>query len=238
MQPVHFIRISIYISLTLCIFCLIQSATSPSFTYTNYMEEREWWIQVEIFPKKGDQQELNNEILLILYDDFLSHRRQNISSWHFFREPQLRFRIEVLDRETRDNTANDIDNFLSTVDLVATYYFANHEVKVENLDEGYSGEQETYKRMWTYQKKIWEWGSEMTVEALKEFRETGTNDPTREYQLERVFHLLALQLSPEFEQRRQIEGVVYPLATFIFVPYSIILSAWYTIKIRRDRKEK
>lgn len=157
--------------------------------------QNEWWIQKDIIPQ-GKNWTLNDDILLLLYEKFLSGDRQNIESWHFFREPQLRFRIQLKDIENRNRVASELDSFLDSINLVEKHYFANHERRVENLDEGYNGERETYKRMWPFQKKLWEWGSEMAVEAIKEFKETGTNDPSREFQLERVFHLLCNQLYP------------------------------------------
>jgi hypothetical protein len=155
----------------------------------------EWWIEIEIIPRDRNWKQ-NDEILLALHKEILSSERQNIKSWHFFREPTLRFRIELTDKENRDRVAKKLRNLLDSIELVEQHFFANHGQRVENLDEGYKGERETYKRMWPYQKKLWEWGSEMAVEAIKEHRETGTNDPSREFQLERLFHLLFNQLNP------------------------------------------
>lgn len=132
------------------------------------MTEREWWIEKEIIPKNQNWA-LNDEILLQLYKKLLSDKQQRIVSWHFFREPPLRFRIQLNDKENRDKVAKELNSFLDSTNLVEMHYFANHGKKVENLDEGYNGERETYKRMWSFQKKLWELGSEMAVEVLKEF---------------------------------------------------------------------
>ena len=102
-------------------------------------------------------------------------------------------------------------------------YFANHSQRVTNLEDGYAGEREDYHGMWPYQKKIWEWGAEMTVAAIKEVKEKGENEPTREYQLTRTYHLLANQLSPGFDIRycfrRDNKGgnlvIRYLLASFV-----------------------
>lgn len=71
--------------------------------------------------------------------------------------------------------------------------------RITSLNEGYLGEYDQYKRMWPYQKKIWEWGSEMTVEGNKEFSEMENNDPPKQYQLYRLFHILSLQFLPGYE---------------------------------------
>lgn len=221
------------------IFGLIQNNTSlrrtVAFTDTYPSNKEEWWIEVEITPIDG-KQETNDDVLLLLYDDFLSHKRESIKSWHFFREPTLRFRIELTDRENRDNIAVELKNFLDSIELIADHYFARHGERIENFDEGYAGERDQYKRMWPYQKKLWEWGSEMTVEGIREFRETGANDPSREYQLERVFHLLSNQLSPGYEVKRQREYLFLAVASvFLALVVSIALSVLYSIKLRRIR---
>jgi len=172
-----------------------------SFAELNEMpESTEWWIQMEIFSTNNNQ-EYNDKILVDLYENVIQLERDYILSWHFFREPSLRFRLELINKESRDRIAVDLYNYLSSVSNVDTYFFANHEKRVDNLDEGYQGEYELYQRMWPYQKKIWEWGSEMTVEAIKESQATGENSPSREFQLTRTFHLLCNQLSPGFDTR-------------------------------------
>lgn len=179
---------------------IILSDIGCSYAETPRSEEFEWWIEVEI-SSTSIRQDLNDDILVKLHDEFLITEQNNIESWHFFREPKLRFRIELRDKENRDRIAKNLEDFLDSLEIVEDFYFAKHGKRVENLDEGYSGERDQYKRMWPYQKKLWEWGSEMTVEAIKEFKETQTNDPPREYQLNRFFHLLSLQLSPTYDVR-------------------------------------
>jgi len=152
---------------------------------------------MEITPRDR-KYELNDDIILALHEKFLSAERQNIKSWHFFRETNLRFRMELQSKEIRDGIAERLDDFLDSLKTVQEHYFARHGQRVTNLDKGFSGERETYKRLWPYQKKLWEWGSEMAIEITKEFRETDSNDPPREFQLERVYHLLYNQLNPLF----------------------------------------
>lgn len=224
----------VYISIFLSIFSLIQTNIFPirvvssdaavNSTSTYSLIEEEWWIEVEITPE-GGKQEVNDEIILLLYDQFLSYRRQIIKSWHFFREPTLRFRIELIDQDNRNSVAVELENFLDSSGLVTDYYFAKHGERIENFDDGYSGERDQYKRLWPYQKKLWEWGSEMTVEAIKELKETGANNPSREHQLERIFHLLSNQLSPGYEMER-IEMYLYlaAFAAIVALAVSIICS--------------
>jgi len=40
------------------------------------------WIEVEITPE-GGAKEKNDDILLLLCDDFLLDKRQHVKSWHF-----------------------------------------------------------------------------------------------------------------------------------------------------------
>lgn len=158
----------------------------------------EWWVQVEIHSENLDQN-LNDDILVDLYDNIIQKEREHILTWHFFREPTLRFRLEIKNKDSRDRIAEEILTFLQSIETVEEAYFANHEQRVTNLEEGYAGEREDFQGMWPYQKKIWEWGAEMTVAAIKEVKAIGENEPTREYQLTRAYHLLANQLSPGFD---------------------------------------
>jgi hypothetical protein len=112
----------------------------------------------------------------------------------------LRFRIESIDKENRDRIAQKLTEYLEQLPKVEDYYFADHGKKVESLDEGYKGEKEDYGRLWLYQKKIWESSCEMTVEAIKEKWSDGTNTPSLEYQLTRLYHILSNQLLPRYEQ--------------------------------------
>lgn len=217
----------------------IIAETEDNFMILGSLDAKEWWIEVEI-TSSDSEQETNDDILLLLYDDFLSDKRQRIKSWHFFREPTLRFRIELADEQDRDEIATELENFLDAIELVANHYFAKHGRPIESFDEGYSGERYDdgfeYKRMWPYQKELWEWGSEMTVEAIKEFRETGANDPPREQQLERIFHLLSNQLSPGYEVKRQREYLYVTYASvFASAFFALVVFAVYSIKIRRIR---
>jgi len=161
-------------------------------------EAYEWWIEVEIYSQNTNQN-LNDEILVDLYDNIIQKERENILTWHFFREPTLRFRLEVKNQDSRNRIADELDVFLESLEIVENHYFAIHGERINTFDEGYAGERDTYQRMWPYQKKIWEWGAEMTVAAIKEIEMTGENEPSREYQLTRIYHLLALQLSSGFD---------------------------------------
>jgi hypothetical protein len=160
----------------------------------------EFWVEMEIITSNYDQN-LNDIILIKLYADVIQNERDCIRTWHFFREPALRFRAELHDKENRDRVAELLRNYLSNITEVEDFYIANHGNKVKSLDDGYKGEVETYQRMWSYQKKIWEYGSEMTVEAIKEKSADGYNKPSREYQLTRLYHLLSNQLLPDFDRR-------------------------------------
>lgn len=93
--------------------------------------------------------------------------------------------------------------------------------------------------MWPYQKKLWEWGSEMTVDSIKESKETGKNNPSREYQLERIFHLLSNQLSPGYEIKR-LEDYASPWKNVVIFAIIGILVIPIIIEIKRyiKRKEK
>ena len=65
--------------------------------------------------------------------------------------------MELADSENRDEVTTELENFLDSIELVTEYYFARHGEKIVNLDEGYEGEYDQYKRLWPYQKKLWEW---------------------------------------------------------------------------------
>jgi len=229
----------IYVCFILCINLLqINTLYCVATVNTDSSIEEEWWIEVEITCIDG-KQETNDEILLLLYEKFLQDRRDYIESWHFFREPTLRFRIELTDNRNRNTLAAEIKDFLDSVDLVKEHYFARHGQRIENFSQGYAGEQDQYKDMWPYQKKLWEWGSEMTVAAIKEYKKTGANDPSREYQLERIFHLLSNQLSPGYEIRKIDEySLQWKCIAIIAVIYAVAVSMISSIKIRKISQSK
>jgi len=185
----------LYTILTIFTFCLLTIQQPIANAQSrNIVIENEWWIQVDIFTKKTNQ-DLNDELLVHLYNDIIEEERDSILSWHFFREFQLRFRIETINEEQRSRIADRLSAYLNSFETVVEWYYANHNDKVDDLVQGYDGEQSHYKRMWPYQKKIWEWGSEMTIAAINEEYEIGINEPSRNYQLTRTYHLLANQLS-------------------------------------------
>jgi len=162
--------------------------------------KREWWIEKEINPINNNLL-LFDEILQQIYDNFIIHHRADFITWHFFRENyNIRVRFEFHNREVRDKFVTIINDLLDSIDIINKHYFANHGRRIENLDDGYPGEQETYGRLWFQQKKLWEWGSEMAIGAYKEYLETGDNFPHRSYQLKRVFHLLSNQLHCIFNE--------------------------------------
>lgn len=159
--------------------------------------EMEWWIETEIFPKKESSL---NDLLEFIYDSFIEGNREDILSWHFFREKgALRFRIESSNELKRDIVAQKFVIFLDELNIIDRYFFARHGIEITSFNEGYKGEHDQYKRMWHYQKKIWEWGSEMTVESIKELNKMGKNEPPKQYQLYRLFHLLSIQFLPGYE---------------------------------------
>jgi hypothetical protein len=198
----------------------------------------EWWIEVEIYSLETDQT-LNDEILIDLHENIIQQERTQIVTWHFFREPTLRFRLEIINKDNRDRIADEIDGYLQSLTTIEDHYFALHGNRINNLDEGYAGEREDYQRMWPYQKKIWEWGAEMTVEAIKEKELTKENNPSRKVQLTRTYHLLANQLSPGFDREYSFRldnaggPLVYWYLTISFVLGALaskLFTAWRTRK--------
>ena len=84
---------------------------------------QEWWVQVEIQSKNLDQN-LNDEILVDLYENIIQKEREHIITWHFFREPTLRFRLEVEDKDSRNRIAEEILTFLQPMETVEEAYYA------------------------------------------------------------------------------------------------------------------
>lgn len=229
------------VQLSICMLLVASSVISSVSTAKAEVSSTEWWIQMEIFSKQGGKAP-QDEILLKLHEDFLSNERQNIVTWHFFREADdlIRFRIEAIDRVNRDRIAGSLKDFVASMQTIKEYYFANHSQRIENLDQGYSGEQISYSRLWPYQKRIWEFGSEMAIESIKEFKETQANNPHLDYQLDRIFHLVSNQILPGYEGIfiEKYAAEQEKMNAVIFTILGVALGGSAVIIISRWRKRK
>jgi hypothetical protein len=163
----------------------------------------EFWVEQEILSISGTNEE-NDTIVEKLFDEFLPTISNVAVSWHFFREPAIRFRVQARSIEERDRISVSLDTFLDSLGIVSHHFPTCHGNAINNLDEGYKGEAQAYKRMWHHQERLWQLGSEMAVEAIREFREKHTNDPSREHQLSRAYHLLCNQMRPLDMTERQL----------------------------------
>lgn len=135
----------------------------------------EHWVEVNLSVK----QKLQDEILLDVLKPFVNKLREKgvLVTWHFFREPEIRFRIRVKNKRTKleaTQAVADLANSLRKRRIVSEWHFGEHGEK----DRIYVGEQDRYGRNgWKIAQDYFNYGSEIALRLLALKRASKLENP-------------------------------------------------------------
>ena len=134
----------------------------------------EYWVEINLFAKLADQ----NRILLdVLWPYVKGLRKRGIlGSWHFFREPEIRFRVRVKNEKemhAQTKALEGIAKRLKGEGSISKWRFGNHGEKGT-----YVGEVDRYGRNgWKVAQKYFEDGAETALGLLALKRKSGLESP-------------------------------------------------------------
>jgi hypothetical protein len=155
----------------------------------------EAWVEVNLVPVR-----LMDEALLADHVDALVHEelREEIRTWFFFWEPELRLRIRWRDPEQaaahRRTLAERLDRWMAEGTIEEWYEGAHG-----SRGERYVGEAEHYgEEVWQRIQDDWMNGSELALALIKLDR-AGRLARTRDYHWHRHVHLFTNQLFGSWE---------------------------------------
>jgi hypothetical protein len=125
----------------------------------------EYWTEINLFADVGVQ----DEILLRVLWPYVGRLRKGgvLLSFHFFREPEIRFRLRLKnerERSAQTKAQERIANRLQKQGLISRWRFGNHG------EEGkpYTGEEDRYgKNGWKVAQKYFEQGAETALWLLE-----------------------------------------------------------------------
>lgn len=148
------------------------------------------WVEANLHHKLADDRPL----ILALHGSVVK-QVTGLVSWHYFREPEIRLRLEVTDDAEAGRIEEKIRQF---VDARRSEFQIDRLVFGRHGKEGekYDGEPEAMgKEGFEVHKMIWMWQSELAVLRFRQETE-GRLERQREEDLDRLWHLAANQLKP------------------------------------------
>jgi hypothetical protein len=155
------------------------------------MVSRPEWIEVNISP--ADQQDAETLLLDVVDPLVHSHLDEQIETWFFFWEPELRLRLRWLDPAQASVQRAELARFLDRAredGKLGEWYEGNHGKRGET----YRGEADFYgDRVWELTSKDWMSGSELALAILK-LDHDGTLEKPRSFHWQRRVHLFSNQL--------------------------------------------
>lgn len=148
------------------------------------------WVEANIHHGSADDRQL----ILALYNRIVK-QTTGLVSWHCFREPEIRLRLEVTDDAEAGSVQDRIRQF---VDSRRSEFQIDRLVFGRHGKEGekYEGEHEFFgKDGFEVHKMIWMWQSELAVLRYRQ-EGSGSVETDRDYDVDRLWHLVANQLGP------------------------------------------
>ena len=124
----------------------------------------EHWVEINLSAKERVQ----NDILLDLLKPFVEtlKKRNVLVNWHFFREPEIRFRVRLRSRKAKDEASARIARLAESMrkrGLISSWHFGNHGEK----DRIYTGEEDRYGHLgWKIAQDYFNYGAEMALQLL------------------------------------------------------------------------
>jgi len=186
----------------------------------------EHWVEVNLNAALSDQDAILLDVLRPHVE--VMKRSGSLFTWHYFREPEIRFRVRLRTRGAKERESAVIREIARTLQkdgLVSEWHFGNHGVE----GEAYEGEEERYgKNGWRVAQEYFRNGSETALELLELKRgarlesplwarglgnpwEGGDRNPWREreedpllYHWSRFVHLFTNQLGFDMEREAEL----------------------------------
>jgi Lantibiotic biosynthesis dehydratase C-term len=125
----------------------------------------EHWVEVNLSCGVAEQE----RVLLDVIEPHVKElkKRGELVSWHFFREPEIRFRVRLVGKGEQQEEAAAVKRMaerLRRKGLVSEWHFGNHGV----IGEQYVGEEDRYgKRGWKVAQEYFRNGAETALALLK-----------------------------------------------------------------------
>jgi hypothetical protein len=135
----------------------------------------EFWIEANLHCDL----EAQSHVLLDVLRPYVERLKKSgrLVTWHFFREPEIRFRVRLKDRKTKTAESRAVASMADSLvkqKLVSSWHFGNH-------GEGgkeYSGEEDRYGRNgWKVAQDYFNSGAETALRLLALKREKRLEDP-------------------------------------------------------------
>jgi hypothetical protein len=125
----------------------------------------EHWIEVNLMAEPKEQNRVLLEFLLPYVRKL--KKTETLVSWHFFREPEIRFRVRLKSHESKSKETRAVTAMAESLQgkgLVSEWHFGNHGEK----GKVYSGEEDRYgKEGWKVAQEYFNHGAETALELLE-----------------------------------------------------------------------
>jgi hypothetical protein len=124
----------------------------------------EHWIEINLFANRTAE----DEILLDVLNPFVEQlrRKRVLVSWHFFREPEIRFRVRLRSRRAKLEATRRVEVLAGKLlkrNLISSWHFGNHGEKTGI----YMGEEDRYGRYgWRVAQVYFQNGAEVALRLL------------------------------------------------------------------------
>jgi Lantibiotic biosynthesis dehydratase C-term len=186
----------------------------------------EYWVEVNLDAAVTVQDRILLDVLRPYVEGL--ERRSKLITWHFFREPEIRFRVRLKTAKERKKQVAAVSKMAESLrkkGLVEEWHFGNH----GEAGNRYRGEADRYGRNgWKVAQKYFRDGSETALELLALKRESklesplwakglgnpwegGEQNPWREreedplvYNWSRFVHLFTNQLGFDMEKEAEL----------------------------------
>jgi len=128
------------------------------------LKSSEHWIEINMSANLADQ----DNILLERLRPYVRRleRRKEMVSFHYFREPEIRFRVRLKDKRTKEKQKKAVGALAGRLvkdGIVSEWHFGNH----GEPGREYVGEDDRYgERGWQIAQKYFQHGSEVALELL------------------------------------------------------------------------
>ena len=124
----------------------------------------EHWIEVNLFADLRVQSQILLDVLKPYVDGL--KKRGELVTWHYFREPEIRFRVRLRNEKQKTSEARELASLAASLQrrkLISRWHFGNHGRKGQK----YTGEEDRYGRNgWRVAQDYFNSGAEVASRLL------------------------------------------------------------------------